>query len=196
LVLFDLFLSQGGLALKPRLWSRGAPVAERGCTRATLGLKSGIDNPTSKAETQGRHKPSLQSMSSSHQNVFEELKKLTCQELQSSRKLVDLLTAKLDLVSPSSVNSLQGYDQLQELARLFLAAILDVLRDRYQALSIRCFAHLCVALDYLLDPDDSIRDSDPKGHEDDREFLRKTAERFKSELDHYRKWKQQTGDPW
>jgi len=135
-------------------------------------------------------------MSSSHQNLFEELKKLNCGELHSSRKLVELLATKLDLIAPSSVNSLQGYDELQELARLFLAAIVDVLRDRYQALSIRCFAHLCVALDYLLDPEDSIRDSDPKGHEDDRDFLRKTAERFKAELETYRRWKERTGDRW
>jgi hypothetical protein len=135
-------------------------------------------------------------MPSSHQNVFEELKKLTCKELKSSASLVDILTTKLDIISPSSLNALDGYDQLQELARLFLSIIQDVLRDRYENLSIRAFAHLCVALDYLMDPEDSIRDSDPHGHEDDREFLRKTAERFKGELQDYKKWKLKTGEPW
>ena len=135
-------------------------------------------------------------MPSSHHNVFEELKKLTCKELHSSTKLVEILSAKLDLINPSSLHAVAGFNQLQELARLFLAAIQDVLRDRYQDLSIRCFAHLCVALDYLMDPEDSIRDTDPKGHEDDREFLRKTADRFKDELQSYRVWKLKTGERW
>ena len=49
-------------------------------------------------------------MPSSHQNVFEELKKLTCKELKSSASLVDILTTKLDIISPSSLNALDGYD--------------------------------------------------------------------------------------
>jgi hypothetical protein len=135
-------------------------------------------------------------MPSSHVQVFEELKQLTCLELKSSDKLVELITTKLNLVSTSSAESLQGYDDLQELAGLFLRIVQDVLSDRYQAISIRCFAHLCVALDYLLDPDDSIRDTEPGGHADDREFLIKTAAKFKDELTRYKEWRIATGDRW
>ena len=135
-------------------------------------------------------------MSNSHLKVFEELNRLTCEELKSSNKLVELITTKLNLVTTSSVVSLQGYDELQELAGLFLHIVQDVLSDRYQALSIRCFAHLCVALDYLIDPHDSVRDTDPDGHSDDREFLIKTAMKFKPELTRYKEWKNATGNKW
>ena len=135
-------------------------------------------------------------MPSSHVKVFEELKRLTCKELKSSNKLVELITTKLNIISTSSAVSLQGYDELQELAGLFLSIIQDVLSDRYQNVSIRCFAHLCVALDYLLDPHDSVRDTDPGGHADDREFLIKTAGKFKEELNRYREWKNATGNKW
>ena len=125
-------------------------------------------------------------MGSSHHALFQELGKLTCAELQSSARLVQLLKEKLNLLTPGDF----GHDRTAELAVLFIGLLKDTLEDRYQGLSIRAFAHVCVSLDYFLDPDDAILDTDRGGLVDDLMFLQKTYNRFKPEIDRYKQWKE------
>jgi uncharacterized membrane protein YkvA (DUF1232 family) len=130
-------------------------------------------------------------MASSHHAIFKELEGLTCRELQSSERLIQLLLAKVNLLEPGQFVD----DRCEQVARIFIALIKDVLTERYQDLSIRAFAHLCVALDYFLDPDESIPDATPGGFRDDLEFLLRTESRFKREIQAYRAWRLRVGEP-
>ncbi len=126
-------------------------------------------------------------MSSSHHALFQELEKITCAELQSSQRLIELLKEKLNLLNAGDF----GHEQAGRTATVFIELVKDTLEDRYQALSIRAFAHICVALDYFLDPDDAITDALQGGLVDDMIFLQKTYNRFKSEIEKYKRWKEQ-----
>src|SRR5438309_645737 len=123
-------------------------------------------------------------MSSSHQALFKQLEKVTCAELRSSRHLIELLKEKLNLLTPGDF----GHDGASEIAVVFINLLKDTLEDRYQALSIRAFVHVSVALDYFLDPHDAVTDATPGGMLDDMVFLQKTYQRFKSEIDAYKRW--------
>ena len=123
-------------------------------------------------------------MPGSHHAVFQELEKLTFRELQSSERLIRVLQAKLALLDPSQFTD----QQCEALARTFIAIMQDVLTDRYQDISIRAFAHICVALDYFLDPSEAIPDARVGGLQDDLTFLLKTEARFSREIDAYRRW--------
>jgi hypothetical protein len=125
-------------------------------------------------------------MGSSHHALFQELGKLTCAELQSSQRLVELLKEKLNLLTPGDF----GHERAGEIASLFTNLLKDTLEDRYQTLSIRAFAHVCVALDYFLDPDDAILDTSSGGMVDDLMFLQKTYNRFRAEIEVYKDWRQ------
>jgi hypothetical protein len=124
-------------------------------------------------------------MSSSHHALFKELEKLTFAELQSSRRLIELLKEKLNLLTPGDF----AHDRAGEIAIVFIDLLKDTLEDRYQTLSIRAFAHVCVSLDYFLDPDDAIVDPLQGGLVDDLIFLQKTYDRFKPEIERYKRWK-------
>ncbi len=124
-------------------------------------------------------------MNSSHHALFKQLEKLTCAELHSSRHLIELLKEKLNLLTPGDF----GDERAGEIATVFIELLKDTLEDRYQDLSIRAFAHVCVALDYFLDPDDAVLDSTRGGLLDDLMFLQKTHDRFKLEIEKYKVWK-------
>jgi uncharacterized membrane protein YkvA (DUF1232 family) len=124
-------------------------------------------------------------MSSSHHALFQQLEKITCAELQSSQRLIELIKEKLNLLDAGDF----GHEQAGGIATVFIELLKDTLEDRYQALSIRAFAHICVALDYFLDPDDAISDSVQGGLVDDMIFLQKTYNRFKLEIEKYKRWK-------
>ena len=129
-------------------------------------------------------------MGSSHSAIFRELEKLTCKEFWSSERLINLILAKVDLLDPSKFED----DRCAELARTFLNLLKDVLGERYQDVSIRAFAHICVALDYFLDPVESLPGAKPDAEEggltDDMAFMIQTEQRFHREIQHYRAWKQ------
>jgi hypothetical protein len=129
-------------------------------------------------------------MSSSHQAIFLELERLTCREMRSSARLVELVLEKVNLLDRSQFAD----EQCERLARTFLELIKDVLADRYQDLSIRAFAHICVALDYFLDPVETLPGAKPDaelgGFTDDLRFLVQTHSRFEREIDRYLTWKQ------
>lgn len=124
-------------------------------------------------------------MPTSHQAIFESLQSLTFRELQSSARLIEVMREKVALLDASSFTD----QQCEAVAREFISLIRDVLEDRYQDLSIRAFAHICVALDYFLDPIEQIPDANPGGLIDDMQFLNKTATRFADNLRKYRKWR-------
>lgn len=124
-------------------------------------------------------------MSSVHHVLFKQLEKLTFAEFKSSHQLIELLKEKLNLIPPGCF----GTERAGEIATVFTNLLKDTLEDRYQAISIRAFAHICVALDYFLDPEDAILDSLDGGLVDDMMFLQKTYLRFKPEIEAYKKWK-------
>ena len=108
-------------------------------------------------------------MSSSHHALFKQLETLTCAELHSSHRLIELLKEKLNLLNFGDFEQ----DRAGEIATVFIELLKDTLEDRYQALSIRAFTHVAVALDYFLDPDDAVLDSSQGGLVDDMIFLQK-----------------------
>ena len=128
----------------------------------------------------------------SHHAIFLELERLTCGDLKRSSKLVEIVLEKIKLLDPS-----QFADQeCERTARLFLDVIQDVLANRYPDLSVRAFSHICVALDYFLDPVESLPgakpDAQPGGLVDDLQFLLRTHTRFRPELSRYLLWRDKT----
>jgi hypothetical protein len=132
-------------------------------------------------------------MASAHHEIFKQLEQLTCREIRSSGKLVQLVLEKVNLLDRSQLAD----EECERLARMFLDLVKDVLADRYQDLSIRAFTHICVALDYFLDPLESLPgarpDSQPGGFIDDLRFLVRTYDRFQGEVDRYLNWKKKAG---
>jgi hypothetical protein len=128
-------------------------------------------------------------MASSHLAIFRELENLTCREMFSSDRLVQLILAKVNLLDAAKFED----EHCARLARVFLELLKDVLTERYQDLSIRAFAHVCVALDYFLDPVESVPgakpDSDQGGLVDDMAFMLQTETRFHREIQKYKEWK-------
>jgi hypothetical protein len=127
---------------------------------------------------------------SSQSHLFQEFEKLTFKELRSSRRLVEFINSKLDLVRDISFPD----QEIQQKANLFAEMLTETLRDNYQALSIRAFAHISVALDYLLDPDDAGAkdgepDINPGGLASDKILLLRTAMRFDREIQAFQQWK-------
>ncbi len=127
---------------------------------------------------------------SAQSHLFREFQKLTFTELRNSRQLVELVGAKLDLA-----RDVQSADsELEKHARLFAEMLTESLRGNYQSLSVRAFAHICVALDYLLDPQDledeaGETDTKPGGLASDKTLLLKTAARFQDEIAAFKLWK-------
>jgi hypothetical protein len=134
-------------------------------------------------------------MASSHQAIFRELERLTCREIWSSDRLVQLILAKVNLLDLTKFED----DHCARLASTFLDLLKDVLTERYQELSIRAFAHICVALDYFLDPVESLPgakpDADQGGFTDDMAFMLQTEARFHREIQSYKDWKKRMENP-
>ena len=116
------------------------------------------------------------------------LDEITFAELRSSPKLVDALRGKL-----GDLRSAQFPDE--ELARkvnLLTDLLRETLLDRYQALSVRAFAHIAVALDYFLtlreDAPDAVKDSLPGGYVDDLRRINDVCQRFEPEICAFQRW--------
>lgn len=117
------------------------------------------------------------------------LDEITFAELRSSKKLVEALRAKIGDLNPQKFTD-------QELSRKvnFLIEILrETLMDRYQALSLRAFAHMAVALDYFLivneQEPDSIKDTYPDGYTDDLRRVNAVFRRFAKEIHAFEHWR-------
>jgi hypothetical protein len=127
---------------------------------------------------------------SSQSHLFREFEKLTFKELKSSKRLVEFINCKVELAG----DHFSPDEEIQQKANLFAEMLTETLRDNYQALSIRAFAHISVALDYLLDPQDAGAkdgepDTKPGGLASDRMLLLRTAIRFQREIEEFQKWK-------
>jgi len=116
------------------------------------------------------------------------LDQITFAELRSSPKLMDALRGKLGDLR-------RAHFPDEELA-LKVNVLTDLLRetllDRYQALSLRAFAHIAVALDYFLtlceDVPDAIKDSLPGGYVDDLRRINDVWRRFETEIRAFQRW--------
>ena len=116
------------------------------------------------------------------------LDQITFAELRSSPKLIDALRGKLGDLR-------RAHFPDEELA-LKVNVLTDLLRetllDRYQALSLRAFAHIAVALDYFLtlreDAPDAIKDSLPGGYVDDLRRINDVWRRFETEIGAFQRW--------
>lgn len=88
-------------------------------------------------------------MPTSHHRIFDQLQQLNCGELRNNAKLISILQAKIGVLDTNQ------FDQREcaPIARMFAQILKEVLADRYQALSIRAFADLAVALGLLPRPD-------------------------------------------
>jgi uncharacterized membrane protein YkvA (DUF1232 family) len=128
-------------------------------------------------------------MDSTHHSIFRELESLTFRELRSSERLIEIMRAKIGLLDPGQLSD----ESCARLARLFCDMIRDVLEDRYQEISIRAFAHICVALDYFLDPVERVPDAHPGGLLDDLQFMVQTEQRFHRDIQKYRAWRARMG---
>ena len=116
------------------------------------------------------------------------LDQITFAELRSSPKLVDALRGKL--------GDLRAAHFPDEELALKVNVLTDLLRetllDRYQALSVRAFAHIAVALDYFLtlreDAPDAVKDSLPGGYVDDLRRINDVYRRFEPEISAFQRW--------
>jgi hypothetical protein len=95
------------------------------------------------------------------------LDQITFRELKSSEKLIESLRGKLCDLDPNAFSD----QELARKANVLTELLRETLLDRYQALSVRAFAHIVVALDYFLvlhegEPD-SVLDTLAGGYMDD-----------------------------
>ena len=102
----------------------------------------------------------------------------------------ETLRAKINTLEPESFTD----RKLESYARMGLALLEDVVRERYLDVSLRLFAHLAVTLDYFLDHNDAKPDHEPGGWEDDLQRFLAFSQKFGPELQAYRQWKAQQGD--
>jgi hypothetical protein len=119
---------------------------------------------------------------------------LTFGELKSSDKLINLLTQKVHELDPSRVEN----QVLEKRVRTLLELLRETLADRYQNLSIRAFAHILVALDYLLQVQDETPDTHEGGLNDDLQQLEEVFRNFKTEIEDFQNWysRQQNSAAW
>jgi len=97
----------------------------------------------------------------------------------------EAVTIKTDLIEQLG---LAGTSLLPDIY-LFRDLVRDALSRRYDKLSFLTFAHICVALDYFLTVTDACHDHEKDGLFDDIQVITRTREKFKEEIEAYRKWR-------
>jgi hypothetical protein len=122
---------------------------------------------------------------SHHLQAFNDLRKLKIKDVRGRTKLKDAVLLKTGAFQTGQFHD----EECERLARLFVSLVEDVLANRYDDVSVRCFTHACAALDYLLDPQDEQSDDGPGGLEDDARKLRTTMQEFHQEFDAYAAWR-------
>ena len=115
------------------------------------------------------------------------LDQITFAELQSSDKMISVLREKLCTLDPSKFTD----ELLAARVNLLIDILRETLLDRYQALSIRAFAHIAVALDYflVLSEEGGIPDSMPHGFTDDLKVVEQVCQKFQQEIRAFKEWK-------
>ena len=118
------------------------------------------------------------------------LDQITFAELRSSPKLVDALRGKLGDLRQAHFPD----EELAHKVNVLTDLLRETLLDRYQALSLRAFAHIAVALDYFLtlreDAPDAIKDSLPGGYVDDLRRINDVCRRFEPEIRAFQQWRE------
>ena len=117
------------------------------------------------------------------------LDQITFRELKSSEKLIESLRDKLCDLDPNAFLD----QELARKANVLTELLRETLLDRYQALSVRAFAHIVVALDYFLtlhegEPD-SVRDTLPGGYVDDLLRVNEVFRLFERDIAAFLDWK-------
>jgi hypothetical protein len=122
------------------------------------------------------------------------LDQITFAELKSSKNLIEALHGKLGDLDTSKFPD-------RELARkvnLLTEILRETLLDRYQALTVRAFAHITVALDYFLTIHEqepgSVKDTLPGGYVDDLVRINAVFNRFDREIQAFQQWKSRQPD--
>ena len=116
------------------------------------------------------------------------LDQITFAELRSSPKLVDALRGKLGDLRHAHFPD----EELARKVNVLTDLLRETLLDRYQALSLRAFAHIAVALDYFLtvreDAPDAVKDSLPGGYVDDLRRINDVCRQFEPEIRAFQQW--------
>ena len=107
------------------------------------------------------------------------LDQVTFAELRSSQKLIEVLKSKVQTLNREKFVD----DLLGQRVNMLIELLRETLLDRYQALSIRAFAHIAVALDYFLiiHEEGGIHDHLPHGYSDDLKEIDKEIRRIVNE---------------
>ena len=117
------------------------------------------------------------------------LDQITFRELKSSHTLIESLRGKLDDLDRDAFLD----QELARKANLLTELLRETLLDRYQALSVRAFAHIVVALDYFLilheQEPGSVRDTLPGGYVDDLLRVNEVCRRFERDIAAFLDWK-------
>jgi len=118
------------------------------------------------------------------------LDQITFAELCSSPKLVDALRGKLGDLRQARFPD----EELAHKVNVLTELLRETLLDRYQALSLRAFAHIAVALDYFLtlreDAPDAVKDSLPGGYVDDLRRINDVCRQFEPEIRAFQQWRE------
>jgi uncharacterized membrane protein YkvA (DUF1232 family) len=87
----------------------------------------------------------------------------------------------------------------EQLARqvIFLTELVrETLARRYTRLSLLAFAHILLALDYVVRVRDEIPDTQAGGYADDLRVVSRVMSDWKEELDDFRAWRLSLGERW
>jgi hypothetical protein len=131
--------------------------------------------------------------SSIHSEIYRHLLEARLHQLLGGRShdVFEALRGKINLLRQHHAIE----QELESHARVALTLLEDVARGQYLEVSLRCFVHLCVTVDYFLDHQDDQPDHLPDGfHDDLREFVR-FANRFAADLNRYKAWKRRQPAP-
>jgi len=110
---------------------------------------------------------------------------LRAHELFATSPIVEVMREKvatLDLANWAE-------EQLARDVTLLVEALRDTLARRYTGLSLLAFAHILVALDYVVRVKDDVPDTREGGYADDLAVVRRVMNDWDHELDDYRAWR-------
>jgi uncharacterized membrane protein YkvA (DUF1232 family) len=87
-------------------------------------------------------------------------------------------------------------EQLARQVRFLAELMRETLAHRYTGLSLLAFAHILVALDYVVRVKDEIPDTRVGGYADDLRVVNRVMSDWEKELDEFRAWKLKLGERW
>jgi uncharacterized membrane protein YkvA (DUF1232 family) len=87
-------------------------------------------------------------------------------------------------------------EQLARQVGLLTEVIRQTVVRRYTKLSLLAFAHILVALDYVVRVKDEIPDTQSGGYADDLRVVNRVMSDWKDELDDFRAWRLKLGEEW